>query len=114
MLLRELAQVIGEAMRGSDFIFRYGGDELLLVLPDTSHEQLIKKAESLRSLVADFSCKTNEGATIAVTLSIGAATYPEHGDSQKSLIESADNAVYLAKDGGRNQVRSASEVMEGE
>ncbi|OHC67642.1 MAG: hypothetical protein A2045_10370 [Rhodocyclales bacterium GWA2_65_20] len=108
----EALRVFGELMkrhaRGSDIYCRYGGEEFLLVLPGMEEQAARERAEQLRREIAARPV-TFGATTFAVTASFGVASFPRHGRSDDELIAAADKALYAAKEGGRNQVRSYTE-----
>lgn len=111
-VLRRLAQLLNEVTRPSDVVGRFGGEEFLVLLPDTDQAGAAGTGERIRSAVANLRIPTTDkrGEMTAIldrTASIGVAVYPEHGTSLDSLMQAADAAVYEAKEGGRNQVRIA-------
>ncbi len=110
-LLRRVAQVLADGLRSSDWIGRYGGEEFLLVLPETDLAGGAAVAEKLRSRVQGTQVEAEEGGgSFSATLSIGLASLsglagPREGRTTgRDLIAAADRALYAAKDGGRNQV----------
>ncbi len=109
-VLRSTAGDLKKTLRASDYIVRYGGDELLFLLPESDHRQSIEKAEAVRCQILAHTVAVDETDSIRITLSIGAATYPDHGMSQKELVDMADKAVYRAKHEGRNRTCSAASV----
>ncbi len=106
-VLRNIGQMIGQLIRISDYGFRYGGDEFLILLSGASTENSRLVAERLRSQVekTEFAI---DGHKINVTVSIGVATYPEHAQTREKLIGLADVAMYYAKGRNRNTVCVAS------
>jgi diguanylate cyclase (GGDEF)-like protein len=106
-----LLWLIGDLLRSHlrliDTAFRYGGDEFVLVLPQTGKEQARQVVERLRALIAETVFLAEEGLDARVTASFGIATFPEDGSEKKDLIARADEAMYAAKSGGRNGVRVA-------
>ncbi|XMG37255.1 GGDEF domain-containing protein [Amycolatopsis bartoniae] len=111
-VLRNLAQLLDEVTRPSDVVGRFGGEEFLVLLPETDQAAATGAAERIRSSVAELRIVTTDkrGDQITVsgrTASIGVAVFPDHGDSLEKLMQAADAAVYEAKEGGRNQVRLA-------
>lgn len=96
--------------RKSDIVCRYGGEEFLLLLPETNASAAAQLAEKLRRLFADL-FQVFEGNEIKTTISSGVASYPEHGTNQSELINKADQALYVSKHRGRNQVTIWSETI---
>ncbi len=101
-----VADLIRLNVRPVDVICRYGGEELAVILPETDANGARIVAERIRGNIADSLITTLQGYTIHVTVSIGLATFPRDGDSGTSLISAADQALYAAKQDGRNRVRS--------
>ena len=102
-VLRKLASVIQSIIRRDELLARYGGEEFVVVMPSTTLEQGATLGEKIRSLIesTDFEF---ENRKIPVTVSVGVATLQESVKSVDSFIHSADEALYKAKDQGRNQV----------
>ena len=111
LVLRELGQRASSVLRAGDTVGRFGGEEFLVLLPETSAQQAQEVAERLRSAVAasPLAAQEVEGG-IALTVSIGVASYPTDGTSASEVREQADQAMYWAKRLGRNQVRTAAEA----
>ena len=103
--LRQVATLLSQHMRKADIICRFGGDEFAVLLPETLGENAVFAAEKLRRAIEswDFS-----GVPRPLSLSVGIASYPEHGTSRDGLVKSADDALYLAKQSGKNRVCLAS------
>jgi diguanylate cyclase (GGDEF)-like protein len=109
LVLREVAQVARRMLRDVDVIARYGGEELIALLPETGQEDAAQVAERIRASVAALRLtgQAQAGAPVRVTCSIGLATYPAEAiDSGEALVQVADQCLYSAKNGGRNQVRA--------
>ncbi len=106
-VLKETAKVLKGAVRNVDIAARYGGEEFIAVLPETDYKGAYAFAERLRRLVEAKKYTTEDGKVLSVTLSAGVAQFPLHHTQKKELIEKADQALYMAKDGGRNQVKVA-------
>jgi two-component system cell cycle response regulator len=104
-VLVELSRRLMESTREVDRVFRLsgGGDEFALLLPRTGLAGALRLAEKMRAGVAEppFSV---DGASLRITMSLGVATHPEHGHSEKELKAAADAALYRAKRSGGNQV----------
>jgi diguanylate cyclase (GGDEF)-like protein/PAS domain S-box-containing protein len=103
-VLKVCGELIRKNCRGSDIYCRYGGEEFLMVCLDMTSEKAYERAEQLRMAISDMQI-IFEGAVIKVTASFGIASYPQHGDTDNALISAADNALYGAKNAGRNQVK---------
>lgn len=106
--LTEVAQVITRSVRDSDFVARYGGDEFVLMLPETPAERALQMAERVRLWIAGHRFKGGIGADIYLTASFGVASFPEHATQAEKLIELADAAMYEAKQRDKNNVRLAA------
>ena len=108
VVLREVAERLEERLRDTDLAGRLGGDELLVLLPETDAEGAATLAASIRTAIAERAIDTPDGP-IAVTLSLGSADWA--GDSVQELLERADRALYAAKDAGRDRAVAASAVL---
>jgi len=102
-ILRQVSKIIRDAVRQIDFIGRYGGEEIAIVLAETSKEQADFAAERIRQSIAAEIIKVYD-ETLRVTVSIGVSTFPDNALNMQSLIEMADQALYLAKETGKNKV----------
>ncbi|MNK29132.1 Diguanylate cyclase DosC [compost metagenome] len=101
-VLRQFAEVVHQACRSSDFVFRYGGEEFLVVLVDTGQEAALATAEKLGAEIRRHRFSIAEAGSLHVTASIGVATFDGHPD-YAYLIDRADKALYLAKQAGRDR-----------
>jgi diguanylate cyclase (GGDEF)-like protein len=101
-LLRELAGVIQAELRSTDVAGRYGGDEFIVLLPETPAKGALEVAERIRQAIAARPIEV-AGRHIATTVSIGVAAYPEDGRTLDALAARADGALYEAKRQGRNR-----------
>ncbi|MGO8814386.1 MAG: diguanylate cyclase [Terriglobia bacterium] len=111
LVLKETAALFCTLIRGDDIACRYGGEEFLIVMPDSNLETTTQRADSLNKAVAHLLIEHRGQSLGAVTLSAGVAAYPEHGQSPISVLRSADQALYRAKEGGRNRVCTADQVL---
>lgn len=102
-VLAGLAQRFRDSLRAVDLIGRYGGEEFIVMLPETGGQQAIEVAERLRRRVEAFAIETGKGP-LSVTVSLGVAVYTPDCDRLETLIDQADRALYEAKNTGRNQV----------
>ncbi|MDR2878005.1 MAG: GGDEF domain-containing protein [Chromatiales bacterium] len=102
-VLKSVAATIAECTRSSDMLFRYGGEEFLVLASNTAHEGAMMLAERIRRGIESFECRYGEHL-IPITTSLGVACF-RVGDDSETLFEKADVALYAAKAGGRNCVR---------
>jgi diguanylate cyclase (GGDEF)-like protein len=107
-VLRLVGNKLTETMRSSDNIYRYGGDEFVILSEGMSHEAALLVAERLRRVVESFSAAEN----LPVTISIGVATCPSDGSSLSALFACADTRLYDAKFAGRNRVVGRTDESE--
>jgi len=102
-ILRQVAKTISQAVRQIDFIGRYGGEEIAIVLAETNVQQANFAAERIRQSITEQLIKVYD-EELRVTVSIGVSTFPDNALNMQSLIEMADQALYLAKETGKNKV----------
>lgn len=108
-VLQEFSQRLRKNTRGIDLVCRYGGEEFVVIMPDTDHSLAMVVAERIRKKVADKSFIIHKGRQMLdVTVSIGLASTVNGDVSQDVLLKRADEALYRAKAGGRNQVVSSA------
>jgi diguanylate cyclase (GGDEF)-like protein len=103
--------LIEKYVRGIDFVGRYGGEEIIIVLPDTSETESVEIAERIRRCLASTPIAVSESKFVNVTVSIGIAMFPNDGIDQEDLLKNADLAMYQAKGAGRNQVVRYRDVV---
>lgn len=106
-ILKEVAKVIKDNIRQIDFMGRYGGEELSIVLTETEAGSARLAAERIRQAVESKIIRAYD-EDLKVTVSVGVSVYPQDAASVQELIESADDALYRAKQEGRNRVCSAA------
>ncbi len=102
-VLRSSGQLLQTATRGSDIPCRYGGEEFLLILPEASWAVTHARAEQIRERCRQIEFDATDGKIGPVTLSLGVASYPQHGDGLEVVLRTADAALYRAKVDGRDR-----------
>jgi diguanylate cyclase (GGDEF)-like protein len=106
LVLKGLAKILKrDVVRDTDLAARYGGEEFAIICEGTDTDGAFKLAERIRKDLEKELFETDQGK-LKVTISMGIATYPIHGKKKEELVERADTALYAAKEGGRNQVRT--------
>ena len=114
VVLYETARILKETAREIDHVGRYGGEEFIGILPNTSEEEAARYAERVRTAVEAHLFKDEENE-IRMTCSSGVASFPREGvDAPEELLKNADAALYLAKESGRNRVVRASQMPAGQ
>ena len=108
-VLKFVAKNIQKSIRGNDYIARFGGEEFTVILPKTPLLGAMTVAENVRASIAKLKLERKSEKLGKITVSIGAAQY-RPGESAETLIKRADQALYFAKDSGRNRVATESEV----
>jgi diguanylate cyclase (GGDEF)-like protein len=103
-VLRQVSSIFSDHLRKIDVVCRFGGEEFAIVLPETSAQSALQVAEKLRLLIGKWQFP---GVPRPVTISAGAASFPEHGSLRDDLVKAADAGLYAAKQAGRNCVRVA-------
>ena len=113
VVIRKVADVLRNSLRqGIDLPARYGGEEMVVLLPNTPLNGATLVAERIRKAIAELYIEelASTRSLPHITVSIGVSAFPEKDDF-KGLLEAADQALYRAKDGGRNRVCEASEIL---
>src|ERR1700721_1437743 len=110
MALQPAAILLRDGMRPSDTAARVGGEEFALILPDTGSESALALAERLRIDLREAFAKD----PTPLTISFGMSVYPEHAETAASLIHAADQALYAAKESGRNRTVLHSPALRAE
>ena len=103
-ILQIISNLFKESLRSIDIIGRYGGDEFLVILPETSMKGANEIAERIRLTVEDFKLQREGKEPIKTTVSLGVAEFNSDKENINDLIKRADNALYMAKGKGRNRV----------
>lgn len=99
-VLRHLARLLGQSVRVTDFVARFGGEEFVVLLPDTPEDEGLVVAEKIRHAVATSAFPVVGSVTISIGLSSSSAS----DDSEQAVLERADRGLYIAKQGGRKRV----------
>jgi diguanylate cyclase (GGDEF)-like protein len=107
LILMTIGRIIGKTVRGVDFAFRYGGEEFIVLLPETELQAAIHVAERLRIGIQEETVMQLGGvASQGVTVSIGVASFPDSANKQDDLFNIVDGLLYKAKELGKNKVYS--------
>ncbi len=107
IVLVELAGLLANTIRKGDVVCRYGGEEFLIILPGISASTTIERAETVRARVERELKVMYNDEWLPITISLGAAAFPDHGRTPEDVLKAADDALYKAKEDGRNRVFSA-------
>ena len=106
-VLRQVSSILHQQLRKIDVVCRYGGEEFGILLSQTSPQHALGVAEKLRRLVETWQFP---GVPRSVTISAGAATFPDHGTTRDELVKAADSGMYAAKQAGRNRAILAPDL----
>ncbi len=106
IVLTDLAKVIRSCIRDVDVFSRYGGEEFVIILPQTPQAEAEVLAERMREKVESNVINTDNAGKLRITISVGVSSYPENRRSAEDLVSSADQALYRAKGSGKNLVCS--------
>lgn len=105
MVLKEIANLLKKGVKGSDIVARFGGEEFIIIFPNTIKENAVKVCESLRRSIKEYKFPNEEKQPNKdLTVSIGVATFPEDAKDPEELIKKADICLYKAKNCGRDRV----------
>lgn len=115
-VLRQISAMLGngpQGMRRSDFGARYGGEEFCVILPETAPEGGLLRAQRLCTAIRELDWRTvNEKIEQPVTVSVGVASFPRHGDTPDQILQAADEALYSAKKLGKDRAVSARDPLD--
>jgi diguanylate cyclase (GGDEF)-like protein/PAS domain S-box-containing protein len=106
MILKRLAEIFISYSRAEDVVCRYGGEEFLILLPGADLDVTSRRAEDWRRAFEQSKIEF-EGETLSTTLSLGVTVFPQRGQTSEDLLKLADEALYMSKHNGRNQVSIA-------
>ena len=103
-VLQALGNYLAGQVRSEDIACRLGGEEFVLIVSEVSREQLVAKAEIMCAAIPDVLALPMDDDVLRITVSIGVALFPDDGDTAQSVLKAADEALYVAKEQGRNRV----------
>jgi diguanylate cyclase (GGDEF)-like protein len=104
VVLKELSDVIKGCIRDVDIFCRYGGEEFVVILPQTPQVEASRIGERIRERVEQMVVDAGNERRLKITVSVGVTSYPENGKSHEDLVSIADQALYRAKGAGKNSV----------
>lgn len=107
--LIDVADLLSTNVRRGDIVCRYGGEEFVIIMPGAGLAAARQRGEHLRQQVATLNIAMDDGAPLRITVSLGLACYPQHGEYAETLLHHADMALYGAKQGGRNRLAVAQD-----
>jgi two-component system, cell cycle response regulator len=110
LVLTGVARTVAKEARATDLVARYGGEEFAVVMPETDAAGALVIAERIRERIGALAFETEQGR-LTVTMSLGVATFPDHGAHKGELVERADGCLYHAKRHGRNRSVSAAALQ---
>lgn len=105
-VLAEVGALIKRSIRVTDYAARFGGDEYVLLLPNTSPENAFKVVSHLRDVIREHLFRADDGSEIRVTASFGITTYPDQAATKTELMRLADEAMYAVKGASRDGIRA--------
>jgi diguanylate cyclase (GGDEF)-like protein len=110
-VLANVGEVLKRLSRGEDVACRYGGEEFVLVLPECPTDVASRRAEEIREAVRQLPLRVRGDSIEGITVSIGVAGFPDHGDDGPTVVAAADAALYRAKAEGRDRVVTANRPL---
>ena len=111
LILREIAKTMQVAVKDTGMVFRYGGEEFVIILCDYNSEEALIKAEEIRKSIIKNQLLQEYSDFYPITISIGIASYPNNSLDAEGLIKKSDTAMYYSKQNGRNQCNIYSNNM---
>jgi diguanylate cyclase (GGDEF)-like protein len=111
-LLVDLGDVLKNVLRDTDFIYRYGGDEFVVIVPEVSNEMMKMIGERILHSIRDNVFKVDNAKTFKLSASIGIARFPDDAKKREDILAMADQMMYKAKKSGRGKVCMAGEIFE--
>lgn len=109
-VLKDLSILLRGHVRSQDIVCRYGGEEFCMVLLDTPLDVALRRAENIRRAVKYLTLSYDDKPIESMTVSLGVASFPSHGQDPETLIDSADQALYWAKNHGRDRTASVDQI----
>ncbi|MBI5074793.1 MAG: diguanylate cyclase [Nitrospirae bacterium] len=103
-VLQELARIFKSVSRETDIVVRYGGEEFVIILPNTAEDEAIALANRILLTVQETKIKINATERVSITISGGVASFPQNASTAKNLLNAADSAMYAAKTAGKNTI----------
>jgi diguanylate cyclase (GGDEF)-like protein len=113
-VLRAVGECLQQNFRDEDVPCRFGGEEFAVIVPGASSEDGIRKAEDLRAKIEALVVRYLDGNLPRITISVGVAAFPRSGATPQEVLKAADEALYRAKEGGRNRVQVAPSIVGSE
>ncbi len=110
-LLTDLAGILRKQLRGSDLVYRYGGDEFIVLLPNTDLEHAKKIAVRMSWAIKNSEFELESLLKFKLTLSVGIASFPDDAKDARAIIDFADQMMYLSKKSGRGKVFHLNEII---
>ncbi len=103
-VLKHVAASLKKSVRAEDLVYRYGGEEMTIILNNMNKELAVKTAQKICETIASKEYELTPELSVNITISLGVSTYPDNGKTPTELIDYADRCLYKAKENGRNQV----------
>lgn len=103
-IIKRISEKIREFVKENEIAARYGGEKLILLIPEKTAAEAFDIAENIRKSIENMEISSNEDKSFKITVSIGISEFPENGETVEELIKSADEALYKAKREGKNKV----------
>lgn len=107
-MLREVSKVMRRELRDYDFLARYAGDEFVVIAPETTDQDIRELSQRIQKAVCEFILQTEDGRRASVGVSLGAACYPNQGETLDQIIIAADKAMYAVKDSRKRKSNQVS------
>jgi diguanylate cyclase (GGDEF)-like protein len=103
-LLKEIGETISSCLEEKDILVKYGGDEYVIILPDTDRQEAVSRLENVLQSIRSSTYLTSEETPVTVTASFGVAIYPEDAATKKDILIAADNSMYKVKKSSKNGI----------